>query len=66
MTFVWRDSCDRLARERAWRDKKASAKAEVYMEKRSAFEEREAAAMNQFKAMVNMQGGKIVIPKRDN
>jgi CTP-dependent riboflavin kinase len=36
------------------------------MEKRSAFEEREAAAMNQFKAMVNMSGGKIVIPKRND
>lgn len=56
----------RLARERAWREKKAAAKTEVYMEKRNAFEEKEAAAMNQFKAMVNMSGGKIIIPKRND
>lgn len=36
------------------------------MEKRNAFEEKEAAAMNQFKAMVNMSGGKIIIPKRND
>jgi hypothetical protein len=60
------DFQQRLARERAWKEKKAAAKTEVYMEKRSAFEEREAAAMIQFKAMVNMSGGKIVIPKRND
>jgi hypothetical protein len=60
------DFQQRLARERAWREKKAAAKSEGYMEKKSAFEEREAAAMNQFKAMVNMSGGKIVIPKRND
>jgi len=58
--------CCRLARERAWREKKAAAKCEGYMEKKSAFEEREAAAMNQFKAIVNMSGGKMVIPKRND
>lgn len=36
----------------------------MYMEKRSAFEEKEAAAMNQFKALLNMSGGKMSIPKR--
>lgn len=56
----------RLARERAWREKKEAAKSEGYMEKKSSFEEKEAAAMNQFKAMVNMSGGKIVIPKRSD
>lgn len=60
------DFQQRLARERAWREKKAAAKTEVYMEKRNAFEEKEAAAMNQFKAMVNMSGGKIIIPKRND
>ena len=60
------DFQQRLARERAWREKKAAAKTEVYMEKKSVFEEREAAAMNPFKAMVNMSGGKIVIPKRND
>lgn len=60
------DFQQRLARERAWREKKVAAKSEGFMEKISAFEEREAAAMNQFKAMVNMSGGKMVIPKRND
>ncbi|KAH9549005.1 hypothetical protein CY35_11G117900 [Sphagnum magellanicum] len=60
------DFQQRLARERAWKEKKAAEKASVYDAKRSAFEEKEAAAMNQFRAMVNVAGGKISIPKRND
>ncbi|KAL3695055.1 hypothetical protein R1sor_008706 [Riccia sorocarpa] len=56
----------RLAREKARREKRESEKAAVYSEKRSAFEEKEAAAMDQLRALVNGAGGKITIPKRDN
>jgi hypothetical protein len=56
----------RLARERAWKEKKAAEKASVYDAKRSAFEEKEAVAMNQFRAMLNVAGGKISIPKRND
>jgi hypothetical protein len=38
----------------------------VYDAKRSAFEEKEAVAMNQFRAMLNVAGGKISIPKRND
>lgn len=54
----------RLARERAWREKKTQAKTNAFLEKKSAFDERENAAMDQLKAIVDMAGGKITIPKR--
>lgn len=60
------DFQQRLARERAWKEKKAAEKASVYDAKRSAFEEKEAVAMNQFRAMLNVAGGKISIPKRND
>ena len=55
----------RLARERAWREKKTAAKSSKLMEKRSAFEEKESATMDQFRSLLNMAGGKITIPKRN-
>ncbi|KAL2632643.1 hypothetical protein R1flu_004122 [Riccia fluitans] len=56
----------RLARDKARREKRQTEQAAVYGEKRSAFEEKEAAAMDQLRALVNGAGGKITIPKRDN
>ncbi|BBN05546.1 hypothetical protein MPTK1_3g14060 [Marchantia polymorpha subsp. ruderalis] len=60
------DFQSRLAREKARREKRQYEKAAVYSEKRSAFEEKEAAAMDQLRALVNVAGGKITIAKRES
>eukprot|EP00850_Spirogloea_muscicola_P004953 SM000022S07167 [mRNA] locus=s22:305184:307292:+ [translate_table: standard] len=56
----------RLARERAWREKKASQKVEALQSKQADFRDKESAKMDIFKSMVNAAGGRIVIPKRAN
>ncbi|XP_024536246.1 transcriptional regulator ATRX homolog [Selaginella moellendorffii] len=53
-----------LARERARREKRANVKVEALQKKLSVVEERETAAMDQFRALINTSGGKITIPKR--
>eukprot|EP00271_Cylindrocystis_brebissonii_P006629 TRINITY_DN19398_c0_g2_i1.p1 TRINITY_DN19398_c0_g2~~TRINITY_DN19398_c0_g2_i1.p1 ORF type:complete len:384 (+),score=117.45 TRINITY_DN19398_c0_g2_i1:134-1285(+) len=54
----------RLAMVRSKREKKASEKAGVFMEKQAAYVEQENATMDHFKAMINMAGGKIMMPRR--
>eukprot|EP00250_Pteridium_aquilinum_P033108 c5207_g1_i1 orf=158-1114(+) len=58
------DFKQRLERERAWREKKAMEKNEALKEKQLAVNQKEVAAMDQFKALLNVSGGKITIPKR--
>ena len=56
----------RLERERARREKKASEKSGALIEKQLAFDQKESAAMNHLKSLVDIAGGKITIPKRMN
>ncbi|KAH7283953.1 hypothetical protein KP509_34G032300 [Ceratopteris richardii] len=58
------DFKQRLERERARREKKIMEKEAALREKKLASDERETAAMDQFKALVNLSGGTITIPKR--
>lgn len=58
------DFQQRLAREKARREKRQSDKMAAYSEKRSVVEERESATMEQFKNLVNVAGGRITMPKR--
>lgn len=54
----------RLERERARREKKASERNEALKEKKFSMDQKEVAAMDQFKALLSVAGGKITIPKR--
>ncbi|CAM6126591.1 unnamed protein product [Calypogeia fissa] len=58
------DFQQRLAREKARREKKQAEKMAAYSEKSSVFQEKESATMEQFKTLVNVAGGKITIAKR--
>lgn len=58
------DFKQRLERDRARRDRKAMERNEALKEKQVSMDQKEAAAMDQFKALLNVAGGKITIPKR--
>lgn len=58
------DFKQRLEREHARKEKRVAERAEALRTKQSAFEEKEAVAMGQLRALVNVAGGKITIPKR--
>ncbi|MCO5574795.1 hypothetical protein L7F22_028587 [Adiantum nelumboides] len=58
------DFKQRLERERARREKKSLERNEALKEKQLAADQRESAAMDQFKALLNVSGGRILIPKR--
>ncbi|KAI5082194.1 hypothetical protein GOP47_0001937 [Adiantum capillus-veneris] len=58
------DFKQRLEMERTWRKKKVMERNEALKEKQLAADQRETAAMDQFKALLNVSGGKITIPKR--
>ncbi|KAJ7541778.1 hypothetical protein O6H91_10G076000 [Diphasiastrum complanatum] len=55
----------RLAQEKARREMQAKGKSVLYNEKFSAYMRKEAAAMDQIRALVDSAGGKIIIPKRN-
>eukprot|EP00897_Mesotaenium_endlicherianum_P008562 jgi/Mesen1/7734/ME000407S06969 len=56
----------RLAREKAWRGKKAAEKANAFIEKHDTYAAKENAKMDAFKALVSQAGGRITIPKRND
>lgn len=58
------DFKQRVDKERARREKKAVERSEALKEKQLVLEQKEIVAMDQFRTLVNVAGGKITIPKR--
>lgn len=58
------DFKQRVGKERARREKKTMERSEALKEKQLVLEQKESVAMDQFRTLVNVAGGKITIPKR--
>ncbi|GBG68584.1 hypothetical protein CBR_g3129 [Chara braunii] len=56
----------RLAKEQARRERRQMAKIGAFIEKKSQYEAAEAGKLAQFRALLDLSGGKITIPKRND